>query len=131
MERTDRIEEEVRKIVSKVIDRDLKDPRLTGMISVTKTTVSRDLKYCKVYVSMLGTEDEKEAMAALKSSAGYVRKEIGDHIRMHSTPEVEFVKDDSIAYGNKIEQMIKELDIKPLEESSEENTENEEPKEEE
>ena len=120
MERTDRIEEEVKKIASKVIDRDLKDPRLTGMISVTKVTVSRDLKYCKVYVSMLGTEDEKEAMAALKSSAGYLRKEIGDNIRMHSTPEVEFILDDSIAYGNKIEQIIKELDIKPLEEETSE-----------
>ena len=116
MERTERIEEEVKKIVSQVIDRELKDPRLTGMISVTKVYVSKDLKYCKIYVSMLGVKDEKEAMDALQSSAGYVRKEIGDNIRMHSTPEVEFIHDDSIAYGNKIEQIIKDLDIKPLEE---------------
>ncbi len=115
MERTERIEEEVKKIVSTVIDRDLKDPRLTGLISVTKVYVSRDLKYCKVFVSMLGTEDVNEAMAALKSSAGYVRREIGNNIRMFSTPEVKFELDDSMEYGNKIEKIIKELDIKPLE----------------
>ena len=127
MERTERIEEEVKKVASKVIDRELKDPRLTGMISVTKVYVSKDLKYCKIYVSMLGVKDEKEAMDALKSSAGYLRKEIGDNIRMHSTPEVEFILDDSIAYGNKIEQIIKDLDIKPLDEleTSEEEKEEE------
>ena len=66
MERTERIEEEVKKIAGNIIDRDLKDPRLTGIISVTKVYVSRDLKFCKIFVSMLGTKDEKEAMDALK-----------------------------------------------------------------
>lgn len=116
MERTERIEEEVKKIVSKVIDRDLKDPRLNGMISVTKVSVTKDLKYCKIFVSMLGVPDIKEAMDALKSSAGYVRREIGNNIRMHSTPEVKFEFDDSIEYGNKIQQIISDLDIKPIDE---------------
>ena len=120
MERVERIEEEVKKIVSKIIDRDLKDPRLTGLISVTKVDVSRDLKYCKIYVSMLGVADQKEAMDALKSSAGFVRREIGANIRMHSTPEVKFEFDDSIEYGNKIQKMINDLDIKPIENDSEE-----------
>ncbi len=120
MERVERIEEEVKKIVSKAIDRDLKDPRLTGLISVTKVDVSRDLKYCKIYVSMLGVADQKEAMDALKSSAGFVRREIGANIRMHSTPEVKFEFDDSIEYGNKIQKMINDLDIKPIENDSEE-----------
>ncbi len=120
MERVERIEEEVKKVVSKVIDRDLKDPRLNGMISVTKVDVSRDLKYCKIYVSMLGVADQKEAMDALKSSAGFVRREIGANIRMHSTPEVKFEFDDSIEYGNKIQKIINDLDIKPVEEDGEE-----------
>ncbi len=120
MERVERIEEEVKKVVSKVIDRDLKDPRLNGMISVTKVDVSRDLKYCKIYVSMLGVADQKEAMDALKSSAGFVRREIGANIRMHSTPEVKFEFDDSIEYGNKIQKIINDLDIKPVEEDREE-----------
>lgn len=120
MERVERIEEEVKKVVSKVIDRDLKDPRLNGMISVTKVDVSRDLKYCKIYVSMLGVEDQKETMDALKSSAGFVRREIGANIRMHSTPEVKFEFDDSIEYGNKIQKIINDLDIKPVEDDGEE-----------
>ena len=120
MERVERIEEEVKKVVSKVIDRDLKDSRLNGMISVTKVDVSRDLKYCKIYVSMLGVADQKEAMDALKSSAGFVRREIGANIRMHSTPEVKFEFDDSIEYGNKIQKIINDLDIKPVEEDREE-----------
>ena len=120
MERVERIEEEVKKVVSKVIDRDLKDPRLNGMISVTKVDVSRDLKYCKIYVSMLGVADQKEAMDALKSSAGFVRREIGANIRMHSIPEVKFEFDDSIEYGNKIQKIINDLDIKPVEEDREE-----------
>ena len=95
MERTERIEEEIKKIAGTIIDRELKDPRLSGIISVTK--------------------DEKEAMDALKSSAGYIRREIGKGIRMHSTPEVKFEMDDSMAYGEKIQGIINSLDIKPIE----------------
>jgi ribosome-binding factor A len=60
MERTERIEEEVKKIAGNIIDRDLKDPRLTGIISVTKVYVSRDLKFCKIFVSMLGQKMKKK-----------------------------------------------------------------------
>lgn len=116
MERTERIEEEIKKIAGRLIDQGLKDPRLTGIISVTKVYVSKDLKFCKIFVSMLGTKDEKEAMDALKSSAGLVRREIGNNIRMHSTPEVKFEMDDSMAYGEKIQGIINSLDIKPIEE---------------
>ena len=117
--RMGRIGEEYKKELSQIIDRELKDPRLTGLISVTKVDVSRDLKYCKIYVSMLGVADQKEAMDALKSSAGFVRREIGANIRMHSTPEVKFEFDDSIEYGNKIQKMINDLDIKPIENDDE------------
>lgn len=120
MDRTERIEEEIKKVASRVIDQELKDPRLTGIISVTKVSVTRDLKYCKIFISMLGTNDNNEAMEALKSASGYVRKEIGSNIRMHSTPEVKFEFDDSIEYGNKIQKMINDLDIKPIEEDEEE-----------
>lgn len=116
MERTERIEEEIKKIAGRLIDQGLKDPRLTGIISVTKVYVSKDLKFCKIFVSMLGTKDEKEAMDALKSSAGLVRREIGNNIRMYSTPEVKFEMDDSMAYGEKIQGIINSLDIKPIEE---------------
>ncbi len=123
MERTDRIEEEIKKIVSVLIDRGLKDPRLTGLISVTKVSVTNDLKYCKIYVSMLGTKDTSEAMDALSSAAGFVRKEIGSKIRMHSTPEVKFELDDSMEYGAHIQNIINDLGITHDEETDGEDEE--------
>ncbi|MBQ9267831.1 MAG: 30S ribosome-binding factor RbfA [Clostridia bacterium] len=111
MERTDRIEEEIKKVVSVLIDQNLKDPRLNGLISVTKVSVTKDLKYCKIFVSMLGTKDTAEAMQALESSAGFVRKEIGDKVRMFYTPEVKFELDTSMEYGAHIQNIINELGI--------------------
>lgn len=124
MERTDRIEEEIKKIVSVIIDRELKDPRLDGLISVTKVTVSKDLKYCKIFVSMLGTKDVPAAMQALESGAGYVRREVGSKVRMHSTPEIKFELDDSMEYGAHIQNIINGLDIKHDGEDIDESEEN-------
>lgn len=124
MERTDRIEEEIKKIVSVIIDRELKDPRLNGLISVTKVNVSKDLKYCKIFVSMLGTKDTATAMQALESGAGYVRREVGSKVRMHSTPEIKFELDDSMEYGAHIQNIINGLDIKHDEEDIDESEEN-------
>ena len=116
MERTERIEEEIKKVASKVISQELKDPRLTGLISITKVSVTKDLKYCKIFVSMLGTNDIEDAMNALQSGSGVVRKAIGNNIRMHSTPEVIFEFDNSLEYGDHIQKVIKELGIKHDEE---------------
>ena len=126
MERTDRIEEEIKKVASHVIDQELNNPRLTGLISITKVDVTKDLKYCKIFVSILGAQDLNETMTALKSGAGIVRKSIGDNIRMHSVPEVKFVFDDSIEYGEKIQKMIKDLNITPDEPEENKEEENEE-----
>ena len=112
MERTDRIEEEIKKVASKVISQDLKDPRLTGLISITRVNVTKDLKYCKIFVSMLGTKNIDEAIEALKSGSGLVRKAVGNNIRMHSTPEIIFELDDSLEYGAHIQNVINELNIK-------------------
>lgn len=129
MERTERIEEEIKKIVSKLIDNGLKDPRINGLISVTKVDVSKDMKYCKIYVSMLGTKDIKEAMAGLESAKGIVRKEIGNGIRTFNTPEVKFIYDDSMEYGQHMDELINSLDIKHDEDVTEEADEDENAKE--
>ena len=120
MERTERIEEEIKKVVGPFIDQKLKDPRLDGMISVTKVYLAKDFKLCKIYVSMLAVKDQGEAMDALKSAAGLVRKAIGNSIRMHSTPEVIFELDDSLEYGAHIQNVINELNIKPIEDEENE-----------
>ena len=119
MERTDRIEEEIKKVASKVISQELKDPRLTGLISVTKVAVTKDLKYCKIYVSKLGTNNTEETMTALKSGSGVVRKAIGDNIRMHSTPEVIFeldFKEELSEFVYAIEDLIEDRSLEFAEE---------------
>ena len=113
--RLNRIDEEMKKEISHIITYDLKDPNITGLISVTKVKVSGDLKYAKVYVSMLNAKDNKQVLAALKKSAGFVRTEIAKRINLRTTPEIIFIFDDSIEYGSRIDTILKEVikDIKP------------------
>ncbi len=128
MERTDRLEEEIKKIVSKLIENGIKDPRVNGLVSVTKVEVSKDMKYCKIYVSMIGSKDNDEVIEGLNSAKGIVRKEIGEKVRTFNTPEVKFIYDDSIAYGQHIEEVLGTLNIKHDDEETE-NSEEESDKE--
>ena len=113
--RLNRIDEEMKKEISHIITYDLKDPYITGLISVTKVKVSGDLKYAKVYVSMLNAKDNKQVLAALKKSAGFVRTEVAKRINLRTTPEIIFIFDDSIEYGARIDTILKNVikDIKP------------------
>lgn len=113
--RLNRIDEEMKKEISHIITYDLKDPNITGLISVTKVKVSGDLKYAKVYVSMLNAKDNKQVLAALKKLAGFVRTEVAKRINLRTTPEIIFIFDDSIEYGARIDTILKNVikDIKP------------------
>lgn len=113
--RLNRIDEEMKKEISHIITYDLKDPNITGLISVTKVKVSGDLKYAKVYVSMLNAKDNKQVLAALKKSVGFVRTEVAKRINLRTTPEIIFIFDDSIEYGARIDTILKNVikDIKP------------------
>ena len=107
--RIDRISEEVKKELSGVI-RDMKDPRLPDMVSVVSVRVTRDLRYAKAYISVFGDETaRKNAVEALNSAAGYIRKEIGRRVNLRNTPEFTFISDDSIEYGAHINKILKDL----------------------
>jgi ribosome-binding factor A len=108
MERTDRIAEEIRKVISEMIQNELKDPRVKGLISVTKINLTKDLKFCKIYISVLGA-DKEEVLAGIKSGAGYMRKELGQRVQIRILPELQFVIDNSMEYGAHIDQVIKGL----------------------
>lgn len=108
MDRTDRIAEEIKKELSYMIQNELKDPRVTGLISVTKVVVTKDLKYCKVYVSIFG-DDKNAVLEGIKSGAGYMRKELSTRIKVRTIPELQFVLDDSIEYGAHINEVLKNL----------------------
>lgn len=107
--RLGRIDEELKKEISNIISYELKNPKITGLISVTKTKITPDLKYAKVYVSILNSKNIKETFANLKKSSGYIRTEIAKRINLRITPELVFVLDDSMEYGAKIDQILKEI----------------------
>ena len=107
--RFERINEELKKEISHIISYELKNPNVTGLISVTKAKITPDLKYAKIYVSMLNTKNETETLEGLKKSSGFIRK----RINLRNTPELVFERDDSIEYGARIEAILKE--IKPEE----------------
>lgn len=107
--RIDRISEEVKKELSNVV-RDLKDPRITTVVSVVNVKVTKDLKFAKAYISVFGDEKaQKGVLDALKSASGFIRREIGRRINLRNTPEFTFELDNSIEYGAHINQVLKNL----------------------
>ena len=112
--RINRIEEELKKEISNIIMNDIKDRNLTGLISVTKAKVTPDLKYAKVYVSILNAKSVKEDLAILKKSSGLTRSLLARRINLRITPEIIFVLDDSMEYGERIDSILKDImkDIK-------------------
>lgn len=109
--RLGRINEELRKEISHIITFELKDPNITGLISVTKVKITPDLKYAKVYVSILDAENQEKTLKGLKDSSGFIRTQIAKTINLRITPQLVFELDDSIEYGMKIDSIIKELNI--------------------
>lgn len=107
--RIERIDEEYRKEISQIISYDLKNPNVTGLISVTKVKVTTDLKYAKVYVSILNSKNINETMEGLKKSSGFIRTELAKRINLRNTPELIFEIDDSMEYGAKIDSILKEI----------------------
>ena len=98
-QRIDRISEEVRREVDRIIREELNDPRVSGTFSITRAEVTRDLRYAKIFVSVLEDEKRDDLLRALKSAAGYIRRALGKSMLIRYSPELSFVKDGNIAYG--------------------------------
>ena len=95
-----RINGEVQKALSDIIRSELKDPRIHPMTSVVLVQVTPDLKYCKAYISVLGSEEEQEStLEGLKNAHGYIKRELAHSINLRNTPDIRFILDQSIAYG--------------------------------
>ena len=107
--RFNRVDEELKREISNIIYFELKNPKVTGMISVTKAKVTPDLKYAKVYVSILNSKNVKETMANLKKSAGFIRTELAKRVNLRITPELVFELDESLEYGARIDSILKEI----------------------
>ncbi len=112
--RRDRINDAVKQEMAQIL-RDVKDPRITGsLVSITAAEVSPDLKFAKIFYSVLG-DDKDEVLKALKSAAGFFRSELAKRINLRITPQLTFAYDSSMEYGANISSILKTLDIKPLE----------------
>ena len=110
--RKGRINEELQRERSTLI-RALKDPRVQqSMVSVTKVEATGDLRYAKVYISVLDKDKSKETLKGLRSAGGFLRREIGSRLQLRYTPELVFEEDDSIAYGAKMFDLLRSLDVK-------------------
>ena len=106
-----RTNDDIQLVLSKLL-RDIKDPRIQqGMISVTRVETTGDLRYSKIWLSVMGMKDEKEFKKGLKSAGGWLRRELGNTLKLRYTPELVFEIDHSIEYGAHINSVISSLEI--------------------
>ena len=123
-QRIDRISEQVRREVDRIIRDRLCDPRIRGTFSVTRAEVTRDLRYAKIYVSILEEADRAPMMAALKKAAGFVRHELGQSMIIRYAPEILFEEDHNIEYGIHIASVLKQ--VRSEEETNDESSDGQE-----
>lgn len=108
--RMQKVNEELKREIGKIISLKLNNSVLKkGLISVTKVNTSPDLKIARVYVSMINIKDKKEALKSLKKSSGFIRTEIAQSVNLRYTPELVFEFDESIEYGDRIENILKDI----------------------
>ena len=105
----DRVNEELKREVSNIINYELKNSKVTGMLSVTKVKVTPDLRYARIWISALNCRNKKDTLKALKKSSGYIRSVIAKNINLRVTPELIFEEDDSMEYGEKIDSILNEI----------------------
>ena len=108
--RIGRINEEIQRELASLIP-NVKDPRVTGMISVTAVDTTPDLRYAKVYISVLDKNDSTQVLKGLKSASGWLRRELGRALQLRYTPELTFVRDDSIDKGAHILDMLRNPEV--------------------
>ena len=108
--RIGRINEEIQRELAALI-RTVKDPRVHGLVSVTAVDTTPDLRYAKIYVSVLDKSDCAQVLKGLKSASGYLRRELGHALQLRYTPELTFVRDDSIDQGAHILDMLRNPNV--------------------
>ena len=105
--RVERINSEIQKAISHIIDNDIRDPQIDAIISVCSVETTPDLSYCRVYITSIGTTPIDEVVNRIKGAAGFIRGRLSKMIKLRITPRLEFVKDNSIEYSSKIDDILK------------------------
>ncbi len=109
MQRHERLEQDVKIALSDIIMNEVKEPSVTGLISVTDVKITPDQKYAKVYVSIFGKENKNKVIEALKKATGFIKRELGRRVRMRNMPDITFELDNSMEYGEHMDKVIKEV----------------------
>ena len=105
-----RVNDELNRELANIIRTEVKDPRIKSMTSVLKVETTSDLKYCKVFVSVLGNDEDKDSvMKGLKNASGFIRHLLADRVNLRNTPELVFKLDDSVEYAIRMDKLIKEV----------------------
>lgn len=108
--RIERVNNLIRQEISELLQRQVKDPRLGGFVTVTQVSTSPDLRHAKIFISIMGNEDEKEkALEAFAVASGFLRRELGARLRLRRSPELSFHYDDSIDQGTHVLQLISQI----------------------
>jgi len=107
--RANRVGEQIKKELTDIIQRELKDPRV-GFVTVTDVDVTGDLQQATAFITVYGDDDErKKTLKALETANGFIRSEIGKRIHLRKTPELSFTYDESIEQGNRIDELLRKL----------------------
>jgi ribosome-binding factor A len=109
--RSERTSKMIQREISGLLEREINDPRLSKLISITEVTLSPDLKYAKIFVSTLGSEinNKEEMLAGFNNASGFLRKELASHLKLKYTPQLSFHYDDSIERGARLLKLMGEL----------------------
>ena len=118
-DRIDRISEEIRRNVDKIIREDVRDPRIDGTWSLVRAEATRDLRYCKIRVSILESDKRAPMMDALKKASGFIRRELSHRMMLRYTPELVFELDDSLKYGAHMFDLLSKLEAEQKEKAGE------------
>ena len=109
MQRHERLEQDVKVALSHIIANEVKNPSVTGMISVTDVKITKDQKYAKVYLSIFGKQNKQKVLDGLKRSTGYIKKELSMRVKLRNMPDIIFCLDDSMEYGAHMDEVISKV----------------------
>ena len=114
-----RVNEEVKMELSAIIQREVKDPRIDSLVSIVAVDTTGDLKECKVYISVLGDDEKRsQTMEGLRSSGGFIRRELARRLNLRNTPNLHFIMDDSIQRGIEMSKLIQEVRLEENDDNS-------------
>ena len=118
-ERILRVNSEIQKAISSIIDNEIRDPQIDAIISVSNVETAPDLSYCRVFITSIGTTSSDEVLARIKGAAGFIRGKLSKMIKLRITPRLEFLKDESVEYASNIESILKNITYSTQEDDEE------------